>query len=477
MATPISYTGVYDSGAGGSALSAVPLYTSQPTPPAIKTPTISPAVITSAPATAQYTQSSDYLKKVSDLEAGIKATQAALDAAKAEQLAKSTATSTATTTAQKTTNALTSAAGVAPTQQTAPNLAFEQYKADTETQMRALDKVQSRMSAASSGLIDSIKRNYDSIIQEQMAANKAYEGGVNTAGLVSGRNQYAPEFQAGLMARVVASGVGEIEKLQNKRDQLIAEAKIAMEQGNYAHVVKKVALIRQNYEDEVQAAKDLATQTKYQAEAERQRLKDERETIDYSAEQLAPAVMNLLTGNEEEDAVTLQTIAEQNGIPVLNLYNSVTQYKNSIAKTGSTLIKEYSTAVELGYIDPSEISYSEYVASRSTKGKTTSAPKGKVFSIQEANSIGVPSLAGVSEDQIINASVDDYGRILTVPPTWFYELISQQMQMSPTFEFATEKWEEFTSKPDFQKTVYGKAPAGSSGGTSGLNLEVPAAIE
>ena len=459
MPHPTSYRGEVNRGAGGDYLTAIPVYGDEnptpprvPTPPVIQTPRVSSSVITSTPAANQVNQSAEYLQRQQGIRDQISVLQKELDKKLADEKAKKDAKDAK----NKKIDSLSDI------KDTSSNPLFVKYQKDTEKQMRELDRVQSRVSGASSSLIDSIRRNYESVINDQKQANDAYEGGITTAGLVSGRNQYAPEFQANLIGRAVNSGIKKIEEYQNQRDQLIAEAELAMEEGNYAHVVKKMELIRKNYEDEVQSAKDLALQTKAIADAERQRIKDERETYDYNSEQVAPLLLDQLSGNEESDNAIISDYADDMGVPFFNLYGAVNKARQENQKALPSEINEYQTAKRLGYI-PANMTLYQYRQSK-FKPDAPSTPKKKLTSFSTAASLGSTGLEGIEEDEIRASIVDRNGKINDKPPTWFIENIKSQVGDAATPVKIQEAWDAAKTDEDLLNFVYGKGNNQDEGG-------------
>lgn len=450
---PTSYKGEIKSGFGGDYLEAVPLYGQQPTPPPVVQPKISPAVVTSAPAVAQTNQNADFLKKQQDIKDQIKVLQTELDRKLALEK----------TDAEKNKKKTKVVDSIIEDTAKEKNLAFDKYLSDANSQLRQLDRVQTRMNAANSSLIDSIRRNYDSVIAEQEQTNRAYEGGITTAGLVSGRNQYAPDFQNSLLARATTAGIKEVEKLQNKRDQLIAEAQFAMEEGNYAHVQKKMELIRQNYLDEQQAAKDLATQTAAIAEAERERIKAEREDYDYSSEQVAPLLADQLSGNEASDNAIISEYANELGVPFYHLYSAVNRFNQDRNKALPSEIYEYETAKRKGYI-PASMTLSQYRQSK-FKASTGGSTK-KLTTLSQAALLGNTALEGVSQDEIRNSMLDKSGKLTDIPPQWFVDNIKAQVGEEATPEKIKEAWNLAKQDEDVLDFVYGKGsnPTDEEGG-------------
>ena len=82
-----------------------------------------------------------------------------------------------------------------------------------------------------------------------------------------------------------------------------------------------------------------------------------------------------------------------------------------------------------------------------------------MLNIKDAMYIGVPSLAGVSEDELIMSIADDY------PPEWFRVMVvgqsTKDKAMSPyvSEEEVQKLWKEFQKKPEVKRYTTGYAPS------------------
>jgi hypothetical protein len=347
---PTSYKGEITS---NGALQAVPLYSA----PATVAPTkISPTVVTSAPARNDVTTANKFLDNTTAADSTLaraKAmqaeTQAQIDAQNAAKLAKDKTYQTVAAGA----NADLSGGKVKGEFATAQEAKQAQYSANVQKVQRQMDQLQANMDARTSATIQNIKDEYDILVKEQEQANKAFEGGVTTAGFVSGRARYAPEIQMGMVTSAVNQGIQQISKVQQKRAQLINEAEAARDERNYKLLSTKMDLLRQNYKDE----QDLAFKM---LEEVRSADKSSREEADYYSKQLAPSISSMMTGDDQADSKTIQEAAASYGISPQALIAAMDTYSTDQSKAFDTSdIKEFNFALSRGEL-PQGTSFLEW---------------------------------------------------------------------------------------------------------------------
>lgn len=447
---PTQYKGEIAPGYGGPPalaavpLSSVPLNTAPaPTPPA---PT-SGAVVTSQPARTAADQASQYL----DIQKGIDAARL-----KAEQIAAGIAK--LQTKAQKPSEQnvqdiyntvgsigvdLSPAQKVAIEGMSAAEAARSQYNAEVAKVSAQLSRLQSNMEARTAATVENIKQQYDSLIEEQKNANYAYQRGVTTAGYVSGRTQYAPELQAGIVKRAVDQGIGKISDLQAKRAQLINEAEAARDEQNFKLLTTKMGLLRQNYKDE----QDAAQQT---LENVRNAQKDQMETYDFYGNLYGTKIAQVIssTSNPLSRPQLVEQASLETGIPEYVIDSYVTKNAASVAQSLPGDLAEYQAAINQGVI-PANTSYYSFV--QNYKYKADTGQKGDVVSQAEANALGAPAIAGLSSDIILRTSVDQNGKVTDTPPNWFIQLVNSQLpNMSIPPQTYIDKWNEYKKDKTFQ---------------------------
>ena len=81
--------------------------------------------------------------------------------------------------------------------------------------------------------VDYTKYQFDRLQQEQIVANKNYEGAMKQLGVVSGRDRFAPEIQTGLMQQVVADGITKIADIEAKAANTMATLRQGFQDSNY----------------------------------------------------------------------------------------------------------------------------------------------------------------------------------------------------------------------------------------------------
>lgn len=341
----------------------------------------------------------------------------------------------------------------------------QELRANYNKTISDIDALSARMDANSVALMDSIRKEYDSLITQQEALNRSYEGGVTTEGMVSGRARYAPIIQAGIVTNVVQQGIGKIADLQNKKAKLLAEAQEARDNKQFQLLQEKMKAYRESIAQERQLTQQLYENTLKASKEARENLEFEREQEQDNAAQLASAVSTILTGDPDQDLAIIRDAAAENGINPNILVGAINKYRTDQTKSLPSMIQEYEYMVQRGLFSGSPL---EYVRARSAAGRAPAT--GRVLSQQEAIAMGLPNLTGVSEEELRSSMVDARGNVVANPPSWFIDALAQAEQMTPTFDYAKERWNEVREDPDVTKFLTGTRPT-SADLLSSLNDE------
>ena len=207
-----------------------------------------------------------------------------------------------------------------------------QREADMAAVSQELSRVQQSMDARTAVSIENIKQEYAQLTAEQEVANKTYEAGTTTAGLVSGRSQYAPEIQQGIIKGAVDQGIAKLSEIQAKKAQLINEAEAARDERNYKLLTAKMDALRSNAKEEREYAfkfeQNVREAAKEQREAQKENVANESQVGDI----LAATAIGQLTGNAAQDDMLISQFAQAEGINPLVLAASINKYKAQEAK-------------------------------------------------------------------------------------------------------------------------------------------------
>lgn len=143
--------------------------------------------------------------------------------------------------------------------------------------------------------LDTIKRQFDDVIQQQKVYNENYTQMTNLAGVVSGRNRYAPEIALGQIKKTVDDGVAKIGSLNLQALDTLFQVKQAMQQENWKMLDASYAKLDQFMQRRQKTFQDMQDKLLDQAEkvkaANRQA---EQDKISYSKE-VAPGLADGLT--------------------------------------------------------------------------------------------------------------------------------------------------------------------------------------
>lgn len=135
---------------------------------------------------------------------------------------------------QKTVRITTNTDGTTNTQDLTP---LDAAKVAAET---AYNKIQTDANAAINQLnnvsltpdqqnqVQALTDTWNNLIAQQRITNQAYEGGITTLGVSSGRNRYAPEVELGNIQAAANLGIAKIAELESKKNQAINELRQAL---------------------------------------------------------------------------------------------------------------------------------------------------------------------------------------------------------------------------------------------------------
>lgn len=115
--------------------------------------------------------------------------------------------------------------------------------------------------------IQALHDQFDQLRKQQLIVNKNYEAGITQAGIVSGRNEYAPEIEAGNITASINVGIQKIAQLDSQASDAISKMEEGFQQKNmdnikaafdlYTSALKmKQDNLQAMYNDVVQATKD-----------------------------------------------------------------------------------------------------------------------------------------------------------------------------------------------------------------------------
>lgn len=106
--------------------------------------------------------------------------------------------------------------------------AYEQHKKDTD----AIRNGTFPLTPDQQARLDAISASFNSLIEQQKAANKNYEASVTTAGIRAGRNMYAPEVELGNVNAAVSAGVKAVADINAKMMTALDTARRAITHDN-----------------------------------------------------------------------------------------------------------------------------------------------------------------------------------------------------------------------------------------------------
>jgi 5-bromo-4-chloroindolyl phosphate hydrolysis protein len=105
------------------------------------------------------------------------------------------------------------------------NYTVDQDYNDYQTKVTQLQNGTFPLTSEQQSQIDSMRASFDRLKEIQKTANENYEGGVRILGIVTGREQYAPEIAGADIKQSVDQGIAKIADIETKAMAAIAELK------------------------------------------------------------------------------------------------------------------------------------------------------------------------------------------------------------------------------------------------------------
>ena len=332
--------------------------------------------------------------------------------------------------------AILDAAGKTGTTPPAPGPVKSQAETDAEIALKAgqadIEKLRASMDSRAQGLIDGITREYDALLKQQEVANRAYEGGVTTEGLRAGRARYAPVMQGALIKQAVDQGLGQLERLQNKKQQLIMQAQQAKDENDlkalnatmtmYRDTIKEErALAQKTYENAMKASEDARTLAKEELASQNAVRDDARSSLSLIVEKFGGIDLENLDPITQKQVVELANTA---GVPIETIL-------------GSSLAEDSAKRADLS----NQISLASLSLRKQALAKTLE------IDASEAQRLNLPrSVVGRTEAEINRDLASG------VPPTWYIDALAGQGKPADTASAATA-WIDFRNEALTSKSL------------------------
>lgn len=277
--------------------------------------------------------------------------------------------------------------------------------------------------------VQQINASYDALINEQKQYNTEFTAGNKVEGLVSGRTRYAPVIQNANIQNVVNTGLGKVQKLVNEKNSLLANAKAAKDKYD-AEMLDKELKAAQDAQDAAAKEAQQALENAYKEKDEsRKQATFEKTQSESIAENLAPVLSGLLTGNKEEDDQIIYDAAKEKGVDPFLLTKYISKFSLDKQKSQPSSVQEYEYAKSNGY----KGSYTQF----KKLGQTVAQPK--TLTLNDLKQYNLPtSMYGLPVDEVIPSLNSK------VPPKWFIDLVEEEYQQTiADVSQVTPIWEEY----------------------------------
>lgn len=174
--------------------------------------------------------------------------------------------------------------------------AYEDYKA----QIDQLKNGTFPLSPSEQAQIDYVKKQFEALKQQQITANKNFEGSMNQLGIVSGRSRYAPEIQVGIVQNTVNEGLKKVADIEAQAANTVAQLQSAFEDKNYARINQSYKALTDYLNQKSQVITQIASDVRAQAQLSLEQYKQQYQEQQDEAQKQRAAIQFALDNKIEK---------------------------------------------------------------------------------------------------------------------------------------------------------------------------------
>lgn len=220
--------------------------------------------------------------------------------------------------------------------------AFNDYR----TRINNISRGVFTLSPEEQAQIDSINRLFDQLREQQIIANKNYEGTTELAGIRSGRQEFMTQIAQGEYKEAVDSGIKKIADLDAKALSSISNLKQLFKENRYKEIEDEYTNLSKYLNEKSQSIKDIYNATKNMYDEIEKKAKEERDAITAELNQqklkqeigiktiteLAPSISESLTGDATKDSELIKSIADYYDIDENLIRGGLAKYRDTSPK-------------------------------------------------------------------------------------------------------------------------------------------------
>ena len=198
------------------------------------------------------------------------------------------------------------------------------YVKATQGQITRLDAMRQSMSDFSQADIDDISATAARSVEREIAENARIKRGMEFAGIIGGRAQFAPRTEKSLINQIVKDGLDRINVIEENKNTAIREARQAELEFDYALFTEKVGLVKDLHKEIEDGITNLKAEVRQAEKDEQDRITFRQQQEDRNSVVLAPELFEETKDmTAEEQQAYLSKVSVANDIPLGSLMREV----------------------------------------------------------------------------------------------------------------------------------------------------------
>lgn len=181
--------------------------------------------------------------------------------------------------------------------------------------------------------VDALQAQFNQLYQQQLTANKNYEGAVTTLGIRSGRARYASEIESGNIQAAVSYGLSKLADINSQATNAVAALRQGFMDNDYKLINAQYTALQDLIKRKSDTLAEMQQSIKDELDAQTQRIQQqsallqiEKTTVENIA---ASALGDVLKPDGSVDYEALQSIADNQGVDPNVLYGAILKEKDA----------------------------------------------------------------------------------------------------------------------------------------------------
>ena len=232
---------------------------------------------------------------------------------------------------------------------------LDSTRAALDAKMTKIENGQFALSPDEQAQVNSLKAQYQGLIDDQKVANQNYTSGITQLGITSGRSRYSGELEMGNITNSINVGIQKISKIENDMNDAVYKMTEAFKTNDYNMISKQYDRLTSQMNEKKATIKDIADTVQKATDNANKKITDQlnqdKLKFEVGKEKLTaalPAISETLTGDVTKDQKTISDMASYYGLTEAEVLGQIQSYKDTqdakTAKQDETMsLKGYAT--------------------------------------------------------------------------------------------------------------------------------------